>query len=304
MSQYIVSVWMITFNQSKYIAQAIESVLLQKTKFDFEIVIGDDCSTDGTKSIIESYELKYPQVIHPVYHTINVGAKRNAYEFTLPRCQGKYIACLEGDDYWTDPYKLQKQVDFLEENSGIVLCFSNTDIFSEKKKMLSKWPVRLYDRLYYPEEILTDLVIPTCSAVFRNLTFEVLVRRITNPDYLFGDMILWLTLADYGKLYCINQSMSVYRKNESSMAYSLGIERVIKLCQQHEAISLDFDGKYMKFENRLLSRQYFILAIKLLVNLDRRALLYLKKSIRKRPNQIFYNMLYLVGRLFSSNRNI
>src|SRR5690554_5301571 len=109
----LVSVWMITYNHEQYIKQAIEGVLMQQTTFRIELVIGEDCSTDNTANIIREYEQKNPGLIKARYNNQNIGMIPNMIK-TLEECNGKYIALCEGDDFWTDPFKLQKQVDFLE----------------------------------------------------------------------------------------------------------------------------------------------------------------------------------------------
>ncbi|MCF6185625.1 MAG: glycosyltransferase, partial [Bacteroidales bacterium] len=116
-----VSILMLTYNHEKFIAQAIESVLMQKVSFNYELIIGDDCSQDNTQKIIREYQKKHPDIIKPVLRTKNIGANNNFVDI-FKKATGKYIALLEGDDYWTDPNKLQKQVDFLEANPeyGIV----------------------------------------------------------------------------------------------------------------------------------------------------------------------------------------
>ncbi|HPD39860.1 MAG TPA: glycosyltransferase, partial [Mesotoga infera] len=119
----LVSVFMITYNHEKYIAQAIESALMQKTDFNYEIVIGEDCSTDRTREIVVDYANRYPEIIKPILHENNVGAKANS-ESVRKACIGKYVAILEGDDYWIDPLKLQKQVDFLESHPHFSVCFT------------------------------------------------------------------------------------------------------------------------------------------------------------------------------------
>lgn len=129
----MVSIFIVTYNHEKYIAQALDSAMMQKTNFDFEIIIGEDCSSDSTKSIIQEYKSKYPEIIRVFYQEKNVGRERNTYEFTLPKCRGKYIAYLEGDDYWTDPFKLQKQIDFLEANPDYVVCFHRCKIYDQEE---------------------------------------------------------------------------------------------------------------------------------------------------------------------------
>lgn len=127
----MLSVWMVAYNHEKFIRQSLESVLKQKTNFAFEVIIGEDCSTDNTRAIIREFEAKYPQIIKPIYHTSNVGAYRNAYEFCYPQLKGKYIACLEADDYWLDENKLQQQVDMLENDDKAALCFTQVKVRNE-----------------------------------------------------------------------------------------------------------------------------------------------------------------------------
>ena len=164
----LVSVLMVTFNHEKYIAQALESILMQITNFKYEIIIGEDCSTDNTKLIIRKFENKYPGRIFPIYHEANVGPMRNVYEFTFPKCTGKYIAALEGDDYWTDPNKLQRQVDFLEANPDFSICFHNMQIIYENS------PEKNHLSNIEQKEIsdINDLArynyIYTASCMFRN----------------------------------------------------------------------------------------------------------------------------------------
>jgi glycosyltransferase involved in cell wall biosynthesis len=122
----LVSVCCITYNHEKYIREAIEGFLMQETSFPIEILIHDDASTDKTADIIREYEAKYPNIIKPIYQTENQYSKGVGISATYqwPRAKGKYIALCEGDDYWTDPYKLQKQVDFLEANPEYGICFT------------------------------------------------------------------------------------------------------------------------------------------------------------------------------------
>ena len=117
----MVSVSLICYNQEKYISKAIDSVLMQKTKFDYEIVLSDDCSTDDTAEICKKYAEKYPDIIRLIKRDKNIGGVRNYLE-NYKLCKGKYISYLEGDDFFVDPYKLQKQVDFLEIPMDICLC--------------------------------------------------------------------------------------------------------------------------------------------------------------------------------------
>ena len=120
-NEILVSICCITYNHEKYIRDAIEGFLMQKTDFPFEVLIHDDASTDGTADIIREYETKYPDIIKPIYQTENQYSKgiKISATYNYPRAKGKYIALCEGDDYWIDPYKLQKQVDFLEHMKNV-----------------------------------------------------------------------------------------------------------------------------------------------------------------------------------------
>lgn len=120
----MVSISCITYNHAPYIRECLDGFMMQKTNFAFEVLIHDDASTDGTADIIREYEAKYPDIIKPIYQTENQYSKgiSPSASFNFPRAKGKYIALCEGDDYWTDPFKLQKQVDFLESHPDYVMC--------------------------------------------------------------------------------------------------------------------------------------------------------------------------------------
>lgn len=135
MNTPLISVKMITYNHARYISQAIECVLAQKTVFPFELVIGEDCSTDGTREIVFDYARRYPELIRVITTDQNVGMQKNSNR-TSDACQGKYIAYCEGDDYWHHPEKLQKQVAYLESHPECGLVCSDYDVLnsvSEKR---------------------------------------------------------------------------------------------------------------------------------------------------------------------------
>lgn len=119
-----ISIWMITYNHVQYITEAIESVLAQKCAQSIEIVIADDCSTDGTRDILKTYKESYPDLIHVVYNEANLGPTRNAYDSALTECRGEFLAALEGDDYWIDEKKLQLQYEYLRSRPLLSACFT------------------------------------------------------------------------------------------------------------------------------------------------------------------------------------
>lgn len=139
MPEPLVSVHMITYNHAPYIAQAIEGVLMQKTNFPFELVIGEDCSTDRTREIVLQYAQKYPKIIRVITSPNNVGMKKNSYR-TIQACSGKYIAFCEGDDFWKNTEKLQMQVDLMDIRPECGLVFSDCDwIFTETNGIIKNY---------------------------------------------------------------------------------------------------------------------------------------------------------------------
>ena len=204
-----VSVCMITYNHEQYIAQAIESVLMQETDFDYELVIGEDCSTDGTRAIISDYKQRYPNKIQILLPEQNLGITRNFLE-TLSNCRGQYIARLEGDDYWTDKGKLQKQIDFLEKNSTIMGCFHdavNVDQYGNVIKEQYYKPAQVY---YNQEEALKILksCYATCSLVFNASVLKTLPQWFIEKP---RDFTLDLLITEHGLLYYLPENMAAYR---------------------------------------------------------------------------------------------
>ena len=170
-----VSVCMVTYNHEKYIAQAIEGVMTQETNFKIELVIGEDSSTDRTRKICLEYKNKFPHIIKLRLQEKNLGMMKNFYD-SLSSCTGDYIAICEGDDYWTDPYKLQKQIDFLEENPEYGLCYGNTLLNYNDKKICKfnrqNYVVKNIERFGFPKVLFKLNPIRTCTVVFRRPLFE------------------------------------------------------------------------------------------------------------------------------------
>lgn len=214
----LVSVVTLAYNHRNYIRQCIDGILMQKTSFTFELLIHDDASTDGTSEIIKEYEKAYPDIVKPIFQTenqyskgVSIGAK-----FLYPKAKGKYIAECEGDDYWTDPLKLQKQVDFLESNNDFSFCFHPVKIFYHEKELFNDD----YTRDVPSETTIIDLAkgnyIHTLSIVFRNnsLVFSEINKIGTVAT---GDYVLHMLNAKYGKIKKIPDCMGVYRLSEQGV---------------------------------------------------------------------------------------
>lgn len=225
MSKMLVAIWMVTYNHEQYIKAAIDSVLMQRTNFDFHLFIGEDCSTDKTRQIINFYAIKHPEKITLYTYKHNIGATQNG-QIIYKACfdsGAKYIAMLEGDDYWTDPYKLQKQVDFLEANPEFIMTFHDVKVLTKDGKIhdnfLTKLPVSwetAEDLARYGQYIQTNTVL------FRNVIQNIpeIFRK-----YPFGDFVIELYIAEFGKIKYFEEAMSVYR-------YQVGIHSTLAASEQ------------------------------------------------------------------------
>lgn len=215
--QPLVSVRTITYNHEKYITQCLESILMQRTNFPFEIVIGEDCSTDRTRGIVMEYEKKYPDKIRVITSEQNVGPARNTRR-VQQACRGKYHAFCEGDDYWIDPLKLQKQVDLMEAHPDITLCFHNAlivnqDCFGARFFFTST----MKETLTFAEACHTGMPMPSVLARSEILaTLPAWRSKVWCPD-----VVLRLWCAHHGNLGYLNQVISVYRRHPGGMNASM-----------------------------------------------------------------------------------
>ncbi len=261
----IVSVACITYNHAKYIREAIESFLMQKTNFSYEILIHDDASTDGTDQIIKEYELKYPNLIFPTYQSENQfskGVRRIHATFVFPKCRGKYIALCEGDDYWTDPLKLQKQCEYLETNPEFGLVFTDADYLYERNNQL----IRAYDKTFRRHlptgDVLNDLLYDnpykTCTALFRTCLTDDYNRLVINKNFTMGDYPLWLIIAGKAKVGYMGESTAVYRIRNNSASHFHELGNRISFLKSTYRISVYFSTYYnVKINKKKLKKKYY-----------------------------------------------
>jgi glycosyltransferase involved in cell wall biosynthesis len=204
------SVSMITYNHEPYIAEAIESALMQRTDFDFEIVVGEDCSTDATRAILADYQRRFPDRIRLLLPEQNLGVIKN-FMTTIDACRGEYIALLEGDDFWTSPDKLRKQVAYLDAHPECCASFHNVLIADqeapEKNRLFHEKP--LGKEIFTLRDIVSNHFIPTCSTVFRAKLFDSFPEWFTQMP--MGDWPLHVLNAEHGTHAYLDEVLATYR---------------------------------------------------------------------------------------------
>lgn len=256
----LVSVRLMTYNHAPFIREAMDGIMMQETNFPVEVVVGDDFSTDGTLDIIREY--KDTENIRIKILEREVGdeywkkrqVKGRLYNFTniLENCTGKYIALLDGDDYWTDPKKLQKQVDFLEENESYMICAHTTTVHDKSTKNVKRFELSDGN---FKSVLLHGLLQDTLSVVFRNIIKEL-------PPWFFecknGDYSLYLILLEKGgKVKYLSDSMGVYRQHDGGVWSSLSKEEMgEKGIKTFEIVDEGLNYKYHKlFQKAIVKRK-------------------------------------------------
>lgn len=209
------SICVVTYNHKYYIAQALDSFLMQKTNFKFQVIVGDDCSTDGTTDILKEYAKKYPDIIKPIFREKNIGATKNALD-VYSNAKTPYVAICEGDDYWIDEYKLQKQVDFLEAHPDYLICFHPVKVVYEGfdfEKADEIYPTqKVIESGTTFELLLKTNFIQTTSVVYRWMFNQTNTRQYF-LDIIPGDWFISLLHAKEGKIKMLPEIMAVYRRH-------------------------------------------------------------------------------------------
>lgn len=271
----MVSIKMITYNHEPYIAQAIEGVVMQKTTFKIELIIGEDCSTDATRKICEEYAEKYPEIIRLLPSVKNLGMINNGTR-TLNAGTGKYIAICDGDDYWTDPYKLQKQIEFLEANPDYAICFHRVyELETDKDPVLSNLNVSEQEETYTIEDLAKGNFIHTPSVVFRNKLFGQF--PVWFHDSPVGDYPLYMLNAKHGKIKYFPQAMAVYRRHTGGMWSVQSEEQILE--------------KWLKVLDYLLTEDFNDIVLKNLLQQKRKHSTEYLKILFETDQDLFLNKM-------------
>ena len=263
----LVSICCLTYNHEPYIRDCLEGFVMQQTNFIFEVLIHDDASTDNTAAIIREYEVKYPSIIKPIYQTENQYSKgvKVTSVYNFPRVKGQYVAMCEGDDYWTDPLKLQKQVDFLENNNDYGLVYTKTKVFFEGSKKFKK---TLFGLEIPTKGILFNNPIPTLTTLLRKDILQGFLDSQSDevPRWQMGDYPIWIYFYYHSEIYFLNEVTGVRRMLLNSASnFSDGSKRMrfikngIQMSRFYAKKYLD-EIKFSEFINYRL-KSYYISAL-------------------------------------------
>lgn len=233
MSNLQLSVCIITYNQEKYLPQALDSILNQEHNYSYEIIVGEDCSTDNTRKVLEDYATKYPDIIKPIYNNHNLGLLKNYYN-VLSYCNGKYIMECAGDDYWL-PGKVQKQISFMEQNNYVGLCYGKKIDYiqncNKKIKTSCKGFTEYSDLIQYNS-------IPAASVCIRNELLKKYINEVRplDKDWKMEDYPMWLWFSMNSKIVYMDNRFIVYRVLENSISHQIDIEK--QLSYQKSVINI------------------------------------------------------------------
>ena len=235
----IVTIRCLVYNHEPYLRKCLNGFVKQNTNFRFEAIVHDDASTDGSADIIREYAEKYPDIIKPVIETENQYSKRDG---SLRRVMdahmhGKYIAMCEGDDYWTDPYKLQKQVDFLEANPEYGLVWGRAQIYNEN---LGDFTGETGSGLLSFDELIVKNTIPTLTVLIRNECREGYYEYVLGNNWKMGDYPLWLYIASKSKIHFMDETFAVYRVSSNTASRPKEISAKIKFIESTADVQLFF----------------------------------------------------------------
>ena len=240
----------VTYNHESFIRDCLEGFVTQRTNFKFVAIVYDDASTDNTALIIKEYAEKYPDIIKPILqkenqHSKGSGAVGKILNEAIDRTEAKYVALCEGDDYWIDPYKLQKQIDILEQDTSLMACATNTITVDNVGVVLSKYKEDVVKNNKEGRYNLRDFMnnvhqYPTASIVYRTINSEEVREycRITRNPYM-GDWTLWIALHLIGDFYYIDEPMVAYRINPTSLTHSNVDKRRLGLAKANFKIIRD-----------------------------------------------------------------
>ncbi len=276
----LVSICTLVYNHEPFLKECFEGFLMQKTNFAFEVLVHDDASTDNSAEIIREYTEKYPDIFKPIYQIENQYSKgvKVSATYQFPRAKGKYIAICEGDDYWTDPLKLQKQVDILEQNPDIGLVYTQAEAF-DNENIIGEISFEVKDAEHL---LLYGNGIANLTTCYRRELLYAYLKEVDpgSKNWLMGDYPMWLWFMLHSKAYFLNEVTCRYRILQNSASHSTNIHKVVAFEESVLDIRAFFINKYWNKDRKLLKHVYtkstwYIFRLYIVNNLDKLAFKFL-----------------------------
>ena len=301
LSEPFVSICCMTYNHENYIRQCLDGFVMQQTTFPIEILVHDDASTDSTSVMVKEYEEKYPHLFRCVYQIENQFAKQNAFvNIILPMSRGKYIALCDGDDYWTDPHKLQKQVDLLEAHPECSMAVAKTDVYRLKDGQFhyqQTFGGEEKDLLYF-DDIYKGCYFHTSTYVIPKINIIPLVKY---RDLVTGDTAIRFILIDIGPFVLLRETVSVYRvTGEGTWSNQSSYEQTVAHIKLFEDLFTHFKPRYKKYWGKKLVKFYIIIII---ADIGGRRLGNIPQNIvRLAYLGLRYAPLYMLNQIFRRSR--
>ncbi|MBR2195062.1 MAG: glycosyltransferase [Salinivirgaceae bacterium] len=241
MNELVLSIGIITYNQEKYIAQTLDSILSQEHNYDFEIIVGDDCSEDSTRSIVENYAAKYPNIVKPIYNEKNCGLIKNYYN-VIKHCKGKYVMECAGDDFWLAG-KVQKQINYMEAHPEVGLCYGKAQCVDEDgtylKRIVGKSTMTF-------NELLNENGIPAVTVCFKRSVFDTYFEDVfpESKPWIMEDYPLWLWISKSSTIYFMNDLVAAYRMMPESVYNTANIDKKLLFEDNVYQIRTYFANRY------------------------------------------------------------
>lgn len=267
MKDIVLSVYVPTYNHEKYIARALDSILMQKTDFAFEVLVGEDCSTDGTRAVLQQYEKDHPGFFKMFYREQNMHGSGCSNALDLKRrCKGKYIVALEGDDFWTDPEKLDKQIRFLEQHPEYIAVSHRCVVVGEDSTPNGEQYPGCGDEEYTFRHFFSEIMPGQLATVmYRNYflddTFD---RSLMEKGLTPGDRLMYFAFLCHGRVFCMQEEMSAYRHitTHGTSFSATNVFRYDRLKAWHRAL-IEYANRYcQKAQVSVIEYQYVHVMVK------------------------------------------
>ena len=240
----LVSVIVTTYNHEPYLAEALDAILAQQCNFGVEIVVGEDCSSDGTLGVCKKFAEQYPDAINLIVSSENIGWRAN-YRRCVEAARGKYVAFCDGDDYFLDTEHLAMQVAVMEQNPNVGLCYARAERRDENGDLIGYFPTgKGHTSL---DTLLHDWCIENCTTLARKdlvLDYYATEKPENRPEWLTEDLPMWLYVATHSEVAYINQVMAVHRVFADSVSHSTSLAKRLAFCDSSSIIKLWFDERY------------------------------------------------------------